>query len=689
MSLSQEAAKNLFALRQAGGFESGPNPRSEAFEDNDEVGVYLCVEILGLQDRKQLKHTMRDRLGHHPHFLLDLRRDSTSAVSRKEPVKIGIVTLLEQLPLYLMGLLVKFEEEESSLPNPFNPEVKEPQHFWAHINRGLWLLRCLEYSAATTKGSRGIEDFKESPLRRSHTEAVLDTIRLCLLYSIRWLGNQDLWKHLKGNGDQVSYKVGIFQITLHSLSLFEDYFTWSYSDRTFYIHATDILQYRTYHDLNLLIQTCFDAITLLTKNIKLFQLEYCVLQNNFKHLWHVETNQEDMKQICTWYYERLCSILSFFTRQFLYDAFYSLVMKSRDNVVSILKVMLNMLDGAISTAIGNKIDFLERENSVYLLLRVLDLLEVFMEKEEPYFLDLAMADEKTKDLLEGVVGKIQKLYVLVCIHIRGKMHTQDYVDVVPRMLVNAFESSLFRIVQNLADDSNFREYMVKECQMLTYILCNVDRKHFYDYWLNIEGSKFMKEANRGLNINMFGGFELGIYCLQARETFDILNAGLGLYGYQIGGSLDLWHYEKTLSLYKIILDMHNAKRLAARPEDFEDISKVFNDTSQIRSNIFNLLMFGLNNIPSNLLLVEEAVIVESLCADLSLPRWDLRTEAGSITALTGGGLTAVTYVAESDEKQRVKRARLEGSEDEKEKEKIIALNLDYSEFTNKILLTIS
>ena len=617
-------------------------------EDNLEVGVYICVEILGSQERKRLSQSIRDKNGLFPHFMLDLRKEPTfsAIIKSHKPIKIGFVTLCKQLPLYLMGLLLELEGEEGRLLDPFNPENQEPQHFWFHINRGVWLLRSLQATALSlSPTSRNVSDLLPSNnLEYAHTRAILDTIQLYLTYCIRWLGNSEMWKPLGISDDMVSHKARIFQLTMNTLSLFEDYFSWASTDTSFHIHVKDVL---LYNSIDSLIQNAFNAMTLVVKEMKLFELEYSALVGNYRHLWQYDVKAGVLKGVTRWYFERLCSVMSFFTRQFLNEAFYCRVMVSKGNAVAILRFMQTVLDEALRFSVGQKIDIHDFDKYLYLLLRVLDLFDVFLEKEELYFLDYAMSHEETKQLLENLVQTIQRLYVCVCIHIKDKQYDgSSFEPIFPRVptkLISTFQVSLFRVLQVLGDDSNFRDFVLSKCQLPTFLLCDVNRKAFYEYWLNIASGTFRsrKEDRRNKVIHeLFGGFEIGIYCLQAREHYDTLAAGLSLYepleDIPAGTLVDFWHYEKTLQLYKIILDMQNAKCLAQTPRDesFSNVLDRFSEPEYIRGNMSNLFLFAHNQIPSQLLLQEEIHLCRGVCEELEIKE-DHSTQPNSITFMTG------------------------------------------------------
>jgi hypothetical protein len=621
-------------------------------EDNLDVGVYICVEILGSQERKKLTQSIRDKNGSFPHFLLDLRKEPTFAaiIKSQKHVKVGYATLCKQLPLYLMGLLLELEGEEGSLMNLFDTCSHDPNHFWFHINRGVWLLRSLQASALSlSPTARNISDLLPSNrLDYSHTRAVLDTIQLYLSYCIRWLGNPDKWRPLGKSDEMVSHKARIFQLTMNTLSLFEDYFSWTSTDTSFHMHVKDILRYNS---LDCLVQSAFTALALVIKEMRLFELEHSSVVGKFEHMWEYESTVTVLKGITRWYFGRLCCVLSFFTRQFLNEAFYCTVAVCKNNVVCILRFMHTALDEALRFALGKNIDIHDYDKYLYILLRVLDLFDVLLEKEELYFLDHAMSHEETKVLLEKLVQTIQRLYVCVCIHIRDKGYnnaaSSSYEPPsIPAKLVSTFQASLFRVLEVLGDDSNFREFVLRECQAPTFLLCNVNRSVFYEYWLNIASDKFRSRREDKRNKichELFGGFEIGIYCLQAREHFDTLAAGLSIYepseDRPAGVLVDLWHYEKTLQLYKIILDIQNAKQSSldaagSSHRSYSQILEMFSEPENIRGNVSNLLLFAHNQIPSQLLLQEEKEICHGLCQELEIKE-DQPTQPNSITFMTG------------------------------------------------------
>ena len=74
---------------------------------------------------------------------------------------------------------------------------------------------------------------------------------------------------------------------------------------------------------------------------------------------------------------------------------------------------------------------------------------------------------------------------------------------------------------------------------------------------------------------------------------------------------NIWHVEKTLLLYKILLDMHHAEE--AQQGYLKDL------TPKSRENVEKLIKCVLHQVPPVLLLAAEAAILQSLSAEVGIP----------------------------------------------------------------------
>ncbi|QDZ17977.1 hypothetical protein HOP50_01g04830 [Chloropicon primus] len=556
-----------------------------------------CVFVLsGLSQDKLLK-SVNEANSSHPYFYLNY--DGLEKACGASKGRVDFVLLCRELPKYIIAMLIKLKTEERG----FDQRSVHP------VNCSFLLLGNLHRCYPSVLKGRSKSSESVRPTSPSYRDDVLDSVLLGAAYS-----TGQLRKTATAPDSESQFRLYACRVLLVSLSVLENFFSWSEQEECFNAHVEDILDYK---ELDSLFQAAFHGLALLVKDTNLLAWgstsgAHQPLDQGLPKSYSLGDGLFKRAGASKWYILRICGTLSFFTRQFLCGAFLERLVREEANVVALLDFWLVVLEAVTLTAdsfeaLGEKI--YSCENNMYALVRVFDLFQVIAEREDICFFDIAMVKPATAAILKLVVKRIMDLYRVSCCAIAERDPREK--TVLPRSLVNLYESCLLRVVDGLADDSNFMGEVTEAIQEATMNIFGSPM--FSEEWLSLDanGGGFSRDE-RELLPDMLGGCSItGAFSIDGRERFDIISAGLH-------GRIDLMDIvglEKTVSLYKILLDLQNAgcERM------FEVLLRGFETSKSLTlvkcKNLKALIQF-VHTLPRQLLLEDEEPLVNELLLQL-------------------------------------------------------------------------
>jgi len=419
------------------------------------------------------------------------------------------------------------------------------------------------------------------PSSAPYRNDVLDSALLSLLYITEELGDS------RKEGCDREF---LCRMVLEVVSLLANFFGLDTNNlAVLYPHTTELLAYK---QLDCLFQRTFHGMAFVLRELG--------------WVWKGQSRHAEPSL------EKITGSLSFFTKYFLCGAFYSRFVHNPSSLRSLLDFLLVALEEVMLEAdnfAGLSSKMYGSRNNLYLLVRVLDLLQVLVEFEsvddDRTFQDVAMETPETASVMRLVVKRIQDLYCLACCAIATRGASQS--DEVPISLINLYEVSLFRVVEHLAGDTNFQEELCLGGLKATYSL--FEAENFSAQWMRkpIRGVGGTSEFQPSL----MGGSKVGTFSMEGQENYDTL---IAIYeveeerGPHMVGDLknlveevDVWVLEKSLYLYKILLDTQMAGK-----HNLNLLSK------KALMSVRDLLEFIVSNVPRTLMSSSEGSLLQGL-----------------------------------------------------------------------------
>ena len=550
-----------------------------------------------------------------------------ATVGGKSEGRVDVIRLLHELPKCLIAIIVQektkaqslesLEEVYNGVPIGLPPDFHKVQNVWGELFASVQLMQNLHRISDSIFNPNTRNRDKVTPENPAYSQDIMDLVLLVLTYAISWI------KELERRSEKLdpqrhgsvlqTIKSGRFELSallVETLLLLNTFFAYrELTNYSFFAHVDTLVTYTGIDDL---VQGAFHGMA------------FAIVESNLLDMGLLTgQEQSDAQRICKRkHYQTFCVLIAFFTKQLLSGKFYARVVKLEASLCALLNFILCVLDEVFERAKGKDLDYLgqliynsEGHCNLYLLSRLLDLLQVLFEKDL-IFLDIAMEREETKKIMTRVVERLLTLYEAVCNSIYSRYsipNTEDYDYTTklsaPLELVNLFEAALFRAVQPLADDSNFQNLVYRKCRKVTYKL--FESGNFEELWLNLAENK--RGDEREIMEDMICDPGTGIFSVSGRESYDCLFSQLHLMEAfkDKDNKPNIWHVEKTLLLYKILLDMHHAEE--AQQGYLKDL------TPKSRENVEKLIKCVLQHVPPVLLLAAEADILKSLSAEVGIP----------------------------------------------------------------------
>ncbi len=312
---------------------------------DEEIGA--CVLNLGSLNKREFLKRCEGKSGCSPRIMVASQsRGATPSGEGAEGARrsVGFIFLSVALPKYLKSYLIA----NADLSQDFT--TSRVMGAWAHLLQGAHLLRVLLGAGQHVVSSKTIGRDSILPRNEDHREEVLDTIVLVTAYANGCLETGQFWEQWEqatrkgameegpagagGGGDRGSKsavadvqgstfeaKRSISKLVLGTLSILEDFMTWTKSDSIFYTYVCAIAKYRK---IDYLFCGSLDLLSLMVKNLRIFDIHYFpIWTKKIKHLSrYLGSHDKESQQETKWYFERLCGVTAFFTRQLVSQDLY-------------------------------------------------------------------------------------------------------------------------------------------------------------------------------------------------------------------------------------------------------------------------------------------------------------------------------------------------------------------------------